>query len=116
MLSKKIECIVSLFYLVKPDKMEILIKYRNDRKKEGASLAELNGLDGRINAHMSSSPPNEAKALDLELLSYRRSIDEGYDYANGLSKAEFLARLDKQIFRLLGSKPARLVDIQVKLK
>jgi hypothetical protein len=91
--------------------MEILIKYRNDRKAEGASQAELNGLDGRINAHLSSSPSNDAKALDLELLSYRRSIAEGF---SGLNKAEFLMRLDTHIFHLLGSKPARLVEMKIK--
>lgn len=91
--------------------MEILIKYRNDRKAEGASLAELNGLDGRINVHLSSSPPNEGKALDLELLSYRRSIVERF---SGQNKSDFLMRLDKHIFHLLGSKPARLAEMKVK--
>jgi hypothetical protein len=97
--------------------MEIIIKYRNDRKAEGASQAELNGLDGRINFHLSSSPLNEAKTLDIELLNYRRSIAESADFTIGgaaINKAEFLTRLDKHIFHLLGSKPARLVDIQVR--
>ena len=94
--------------------MEILIKYRNDRKAEGATQAELNGLDGRIISHFSSQQ-NSAKALDLELLNYRRCIAETADFnIGGLGKAEFLGRLDKHIFHLLGSKPARIVDIQVR--
>jgi len=83
--------------------MDALIKYRNERKKEGASLGELAGLDGRINALFSEN----AYPLDLELLVYRRTVLE-----EGGSK-EFLARIDKQIFHSLGSKPANIIDVTV---
>ena len=83
--------------------MDILIKYRNDRKKEGASKAELNGLDGRINAFLSTS--NTEEQLDLELLVYRRHLVE----AN--ADKEFIERVDKKIFHLLGSKPAHLIEL-----
>ena len=82
--------------------MDYLIKYRNDRKKEGATKAELNGLDGRINASFS----NGVHPMDLELLMYRREIAAGGD-------KEFLARLDKHIFHQLGSKPANIVEVAV---
>ena len=83
--------------------MDILIKYRNDRKKEGASKAELNGLDGRINAFLSTT--NTDEQLDLELLVYRRHLVE----AN--KEKEFIDRVDKKIFHLLGSKPAHLIEL-----
>jgi hypothetical protein len=83
--------------------MEILIKYRNERKKEGASIGELSGLDGRINSLFS----DPSSTFDLELLIYRRTVLE-----EGGSK-EFLARIDKQIFHTLGSKPANIIDITV---
>jgi hypothetical protein len=82
--------------------MDYLIKYRNDRKQEGASKAELNGLDGRINAAFSAG----VCPMDLELLMYRREIAAG-------GNKEFLARLDMHIFHQLGSKPARIVEVAV---
>jgi len=83
--------------------MDTLIKYRNDRKKEGASQAELNGLDGRINAGFNSS----SFALDLEVLNYRKQLVEGG------SSEMYIERLDKHIFHILGSKPAHLIDLQI---
>ena len=83
--------------------MDYLIKYRNERKNEGASKAELNGLDGRINAAFSSG----IVPMDLELLKYRESVAAG-------GNKEFLVRLDTHIFHQLGAKPARIVDIAVK--
>jgi len=82
--------------------MDILIKYRNDRKKEGASKGELNGLDGRINASMSDG----VGAMDLELLTYRKAILDSGNH-------DLVARLDKHIFHVLGSKPAHIVDVMV---
>lgn len=87
--------------------MDSLIKYRNDRKKEGASLGELRGLDGRINKLLSSS---NTGVLDLELLVYRRQIAE---LGGGHIGWDFLSRLDKHIYHALGSKPARIGDIKV---
>ena len=82
--------------------MDILIKYRNDRKKEGASKGELAGLDGRINSAFSTG----LGTMDLEILTYRQQIAE-------TGNAEFLERIDKHIFHLLGSKPANIVDVKV---
>lgn len=82
--------------------MDYLIKYRNERKNEGASKAELNGLDGRINAGFSSG----VVPMDLELLKYREAVA-----ASG--NKEFLARLDTHIFHQLGSKPSRIIDVAV---
>lgn len=82
--------------------MDYLIKYRNERKNECASKAELNGLDGRINAGFSSG----VVPMDLELLKYREAVA-----ASG--NKEFLARLDTHIFHQLGSKPSRIIDVAV---
>jgi len=82
--------------------MDYLIKYRNERKNEGASKAELNGLDGRINAAFGGG----AVPMDLELLKYRSAVAAG-------GNKEFLERIDTHIFHQLGSKPARIVDIAV---
>jgi len=87
--------------------MDTLIKYRNERKKEGASTGELRGLDGRINKLLSGS---DTGALDLELLVYRRQIAE---LGCGHIGWDFLNRLDKHIYHTLGSKPARIGDIKV---
>jgi hypothetical protein len=82
--------------------MDYLIKYRNERKNEGATKAELNGLDGRINASFSSG----VAPMDLELLKYRGEIAAG-------GNKEFLERIDTHIFHQLGSKPARIIDVAV---
>jgi hypothetical protein len=82
--------------------MDYLIKYRNERKNEGASKAELNGLDGRINAAFSSG----IIPMDLELLKYREVVATG-------GNKDFLERLDTHIFHQLGAKPARIVDVAV---
>ena len=87
--------------------MDTLIKYRNDRKKEGASAGELRGLDGRINSLLSSSDTGN---FDLELLVYRRQIAE---QGGGHIGWDFLNRLDKHIYHALGSKPARIGDLKV---
>lgn len=88
--------------------MEILIKYRNERKKEGASQAELNGLDGRINACMSNAG-QEKTAFDIELLSYRAQISAAIPLNRTL-----LDRLDAHIFHQLGSTPAKIIDVKVR--
>ena len=88
--------------------MEVLIKYRNERKKEGASMAELNGLDGRINACM-SNVGKEKTAFDIELLNYRAQIAS----ASPVNK-ELLARLDTHIFHQLGSTPAKIIDVKIR--
>ena len=107
--------------------MEILIKYRNERKNEGATAGELNGLDGRINAMMSSSSGDAAAKLDVELLLYRRQLvaeGKGHYYewqqrqlvpegpVSG-QRQELLERLDATLFHLLGSRPARVVEVYV---
>jgi len=84
--------------------MEHLIKYRNDRKKEGASFGELNGLDGRIHALINRPESELQKSLDLELLQYRNSVQ---------GNRELVARLDTYIFKVLGSRPANIVDVNV---
>lgn len=88
--------------------MEVLIKYRNERKKEGASMAELNGLDGRINSCMSSTG-QEKTAFDIELLNYRAQIAA----ASPVNK-ELLVRLDTHIFHQLGSTPAKVIVVKVR--
>jgi hypothetical protein len=88
--------------------MEVLIKYRNERKKEGASQAELNGLDGRINACMSIAG-QEKTAFDIELLNYRAQIAS----ASPVNK-DLLARLDTHIFHQLGSTPAKIIVVKIR--
>lgn len=88
--------------------MEVLIKYRNERKKEGASMAELNGLDGRINACMSNAG-QEKTAFDIELLNYRAQIAS----ASPVNK-DLLARVDTHIFHQLGSTPAKVIVVKVR--
>ena len=88
--------------------MEVLIKYRNERKKEGASQAELNGLDGRINACMSTAG-QEKTAFDIELLNYRAQIAS----ASPVNK-DLLARLATHIFHQLGSTPAKIIVVKVR--
>lgn len=100
---KKIEQI-NCWLVIKTTRMEHLIKYRNDRKKEGASFGELNGLDGRIHALINRPESELQKSLDLELLQYRNSVQ---------GNRELVARLDAHIFRILGSRPANIVDVIV---
>ena len=88
--------------------MDVLIKYRNERKKEGASLSELKGLDGRINALFSTQVDGES--FDIELLLYRKQIAETY---TGKDCPDFLSRIDKYIYIALGSKPACVIDVKV---
>jgi hypothetical protein len=93
--------------------MDALIKYRNERKKEGATSAELLGLDGRINAlfsKMDRTGSGSSEDLDLELLTYRRSVLEGHDYE---IKSELIKRIDRHIHKVLGSSPARIGDVKV---
>lgn len=93
--------------------MEALIKYRNERKKEGATQAELLGLDGRINACFSNidqTGSTRTGELDLELLVYRRAVAEGDNYEN---KSELLKRIDRHVYHVLGGSPARIGDVKV---
>lgn len=108
-MTQKIENTKDRVYFSKPTAiMEVLIKYRNERKKEGASMAELNGLDGRINACM-SNVGQEKTAFDIELLSYRAQIAS----ASPVNK-ELLARLDTHIFHQLGSTPAKIIVVKIR--
>jgi hypothetical protein len=85
--------------------MEVLVKYRNDRKKEGASLGELKGIDGRINSLFSSASKQDT--LDIELLMYRKQLKiEG-------ANSELLSRIDTCIYHMIGTNPSRILDLSV---
>jgi len=93
--------------------MDALIKYRNERKKEGATQAELMGLDGRINvcfSNIDQTGSARTGELDLELLVYRRAVAEGDNFEN---KSELLKRIDRHVYHVLGSSPARIGDVKV---
>jgi len=89
--------------------MDLMIKYRNDRKTEGATLAELRIYDGKIQALMSDSERLQKKsALDMELVIYRRQRQ-----AEGASYVE-LAAIDAAIQTQFGDSPALVGDIMVR--
>ena len=88
--------------------METMIKYRNDRKMEGATLAELRIYDGKIQALMSSSERIQKKnAVDMELVIYRRQRQ-----MEGATAVE-LSAIDAAIQTQFGESPARIGDIVV---
>jgi hypothetical protein len=89
--------------------MDLMIKYRNDRKTEGATLAELRIYDGKIQALMSDSERIQKKsALDMELVIYRRQRQ-----AEGASLVELVA-IDAAIQTQFGDSPALVGDIMVR--
>lgn len=86
--------------------MDLIIQYRNERKQEGATKAELSLYDGQIRAFDSSSPSKSA--LLPELLIYRRQLKE-----EGVS-SESIALVDKMIYSTVGNTVARIVDIKIR--
>ena len=85
--------------------MDIMIKYRNDRKLEGASAAELKIYDGKIQALMNGLGGGN---LDMELLVYRRMR------AAEFASRDELALIDKTIHDKMGLTPSRIGDVNVR--
>jgi hypothetical protein len=75
-----------------------LVKYRNDRKAEGASKLELSVYDNRIYAIFNSTS-NIIDKLDLELLLYRRQMKEEN------ASNDIIINIDKHIHASLSKKP-----------
>ena len=89
--------------------MDTMITYRNSRKAEGATLAELRIYDGKIQALLSSSERLQKKnARDMELVIYRRQRQ-----LEGATAAE-LAPIDAAIYAQLCGSPALIGDILVR--
>lgn len=87
--------------------MDLMIKYRNERKAEGATAAELSIYDGKIHS-MLSSCDQTANTLDMELLLYRKQ-----KVAEGASR-DIIALIEKQIHKQFGLTPARIGDVIVR--
>lgn len=87
--------------------MDIMIKYRNERKAEGATPAELSIYDGKIQS-MLSSANQTSNNLDMELLIYRKQkVAEG-------APRDIIALIEKQIHKQFGLTPARIGDVTVR--
>ena len=84
-----------------------MIKYRNERKIEGATAAELSIYDGKIHS-MLSSCDQTANNLDMELLLYRKQ-----KVAEGASR-DVITLIEKQIHKQFGLTPARIGDVIVR--
>lgn len=82
--------------------MELMIKYRNDRKAEGAKMSELSLYDDRIYSMLTST--NNTNTLDIELLIYRRQMKE-----EGASDV-IISYIDKHIHATLTKTPIRTID------
>lgn len=86
--------------------MSHYIEYRNARKKEGASVAELALLDGCVRTNMKlvvSDCPN------IVMMNYR--LQRQLEGANN----DEIALLDKHIYASLGTKISKIVDIRGRL-
>ena len=86
--------------------MSHYIEYRNARKKEGASAAELALLDGYVRTNMKL---NVCDSPNTVMMNYRlQRQNEGAD-------KEEIALLDKHIYASLGTKVSKIVDIRGRL-
>jgi len=87
--------------------MDLMLKYRNERKAEGATAAELKIYDGKIHSLMSTGCQKK-NDLDMELLIYRRQrLSEGALMTD-------IALIDKQIHRQFGATPSRIGDVLIR--
>lgn len=86
--------------------MDLLIKYRNDRKLEGAAAQELALYDSKIHAMLAGDDLG-LKAGDGDLLTYRlQMVLDGVN--NGV-----ISQIDKVIYKALSKSIVKLVDVVV---
>lgn len=86
--------------------MDLLIKYRNDRKLEGGSAQELALYDSKIHAMLAGSDLG-LKAGDCDLLTYRSQM-----VLDGVNK-DVISQIDNVIYKSLSKSIVKLVDVVV---
>jgi hypothetical protein len=86
--------------------MDLLIKYRNDRKLDGALAQELALYDSKIHAMLAGGDLG-LKDSDRDLLTYRHQM-----VLDGVNR-DVISQIDKVIYKSLSKSISKLVDVVV---